>query len=255
MSDVIGAQVRGELRERFDAAKADSPEDISESELLRELLDEGLRARQVPLYNRLGVEDREGEPNPVGAQLEAAREPTESQEDVVRRFLGEAVEARQRDVFDELGAPEDLREAVEVAREEGEPAEDALRRLIRQGIEAQERDLFDAIGAGEDLKGRVMERAEDDEEPDDTVRRLLLEGTRRTSPVQESTRLVGGSAVALVLFALVFGSLPSGLLQTTLLGLTTLNTLTTGIGGVLVIVWVTFMIQLGWRAAKERLGD
>jgi len=247
MSELIAAKVKGDLLERYNEGKPEDSEDKTESEFIRELLDEGLRVRQEPLYVRLGL------PNRHAARLEDFREAGEDEEDAVQRALRDAIESWDDDVLDILGASDELRERVEEAREEGELVEDALRRLIRQGIEAQERDLFDTIGAGEDLKSRIMERSEDDEESDDTVRRLLLEGTRRTSPVQESTRLAGGSAVALVLFALVFGSLPSGLLQTTLLGLTTVNTLTTGVGGVLVLAWIFFMAQLVWRTVKERL--
>ena len=244
---MVSAQLEGPLLEQYEDAEEDE-DGGNKSEFLRSVLRDGLRARNISTYEQAGLSRR------ISGQLEDERPVGDTQEDILREVIEDGLEARRGDVLDTLGASDELRERVEAAREEGEPAEDALRRLIRQGIEAQERDLFDAIGAGEKLKVRVMERAEDDEEPDDTVRRLLLEGTRRTSPVQESTRAAGGSAVILILFALVFGSLPSAILQTSLLGLTTVNTLTTGVGGVLVLAWIFFMAQLVWRVAKERFG-
>lgn len=245
---MVSAQIEGALLEQYE--NAEEVEEVgNQSEFLRGVLRDGLRTRDLSTYEQAGLSRR------ISGQLEDERPVGDSQEDILREVVEDGLEARRGDVLDTLGASDELRERVETVREEGEPSEDALRRLIRQGIEAQERDLFDAIGAGEDLKGRIMERSEDDEEPDDTVRRLLLEGTRRTSPVQESTRRAGGSAVALVLFAVVFSSLPSAVLQTTLLGLTTVNTLTTGVGGVLSLAWIFFMTQLVWRATKERFGS
>lgn len=140
MSGPIAVRLGDELEDRFDSYHESRSGDHKESDTFRYLLNKGLRAEELPLYNRLGVEDREGEPNPVGAQLEAAREPTESQEDVVRRFLGEAVETREADTLDKIGADGELRERVEAAQEEGETLDDAVRRLLRLGVRAASED-------------------------------------------------------------------------------------------------------------------
>lgn len=129
MSELIAARAKGELLERYEDEKESLGEDETESELVRDLLDRGLRDRRVPLVARLDL------PNRVGARIEDERERGESEEEVVRRFLREAVDARDADALDAIGADEELRELVEARREEGESLDDTVRRLIREGGE------------------------------------------------------------------------------------------------------------------------
>lgn len=128
MSKIISAQVSGELEEEFAEAAERRGADESRSAFIRDVIAEGLRAREVPLFARLDL------PNRMGARLEADREEGESQEAVIVRFLREAIEARDRDGLDELGVDDDLREAIEDIREDGEPIEDATRRVLREAV-------------------------------------------------------------------------------------------------------------------------
>jgi len=134
MSELIAARASGELLDRFEEEKESLGEDEPESELIRDILDRGLRERRVPLGVRLDL------PNRVAARIEDEREPGEAEEEVVRRFLREVVEdgvvARRGDALDALDAGDPLRATVEDAREDGEPLDDATRRLIRQGATA-----------------------------------------------------------------------------------------------------------------------
>ncbi|MFW6382423.1 MAG: hypothetical protein ACOCZD_00100 [Haloferacaceae archaeon] len=140
MSELIAAKAKGELLERYKEENSKKSDAKTESELIRELLDAGLRARQEPLYVRLGL------PNRHAARLEDVREAGEDEEDVVRRALRDAVESWDDDVLDTLGASDDLREEVEAAREDGETLDDAVRRLLRVGVEtATERETTDTI--------------------------------------------------------------------------------------------------------------
>lgn len=130
MSELIAAKVKGDLLERYNQESPPDDGEKTESEYVRELLDVGLRAREEPLYVRLGL------PNRHAARLEDLREAGEREEDVVRRVLREAVEGWEDDVLDELEADDDLRERVEAAREEGETLDDAVRRLLRVGAKS-----------------------------------------------------------------------------------------------------------------------
>jgi len=130
MSELIAARASGELLDRFEEEKESLGEDEPESELIRDILDRGLRERRVPLGVRLDL------PNRVAARIEDEREAGEAEEEVVRRFLREAVDARDGDALDAIDAGEELRATVEDAREDGEPLDDATRRLIRQGATA-----------------------------------------------------------------------------------------------------------------------
>ena len=132
MSELIAAKAKGDLLDRYKEGKPKKSDDKTESEYVRELLDEGLRAREEPLYVRLGL------PNRHAARLEDSREPGEGEEDAVRRALRDAVEAWDDDVLDTLGASDELRERVDSAREEGESLDDAVRRLLRTGVESSE---------------------------------------------------------------------------------------------------------------------
>jgi len=105
MSELIAARAKGELLERYEDEKESLGEDETESELVRDLLDRGLRDRRVPLVARLDL------PNRVGARIEDERERGESEEEVVRA------------------------DRVEARREEGESLDDTVRRLIREGGE------------------------------------------------------------------------------------------------------------------------
>jgi len=133
MKRVIGAQLAGEDLERFEKLSDRRGEDKSESQLIRELLLDGIEKREKPLVVRLGVSDY------VGAQIESARGREDTERDVVRRFLERAVEARDEDALDAIGVGEDddLRAAVEEAREDGEPLDDAVRRLVREGLSSK----------------------------------------------------------------------------------------------------------------------
>jgi hypothetical protein len=133
MSELIAARAKGELLDRYEDEKDRLGEDETESELVRDLLDRGLRDRRVPLVARLDL------PNRVGARIEDERERGESEEEVVRRFLREAVDARDADTLDAIGADEELRELVEARREEGEPLDDTVRRLLRDSVEKETR--------------------------------------------------------------------------------------------------------------------
>lgn len=139
MSDMIAARARGDLRERLDEENDRLGDDVTRSELVRELLDEALRARTEPLYVRLGL------PNRHAARLENKREAGEAEEDVVRRVLRETVETWDDDVLDAIGATDELREAVNEAREEGESLDDAVARLIRVGAEETGSGRYDRI--------------------------------------------------------------------------------------------------------------
>jgi len=130
MSELIAARASGELLDRFEEEKESLGEDEPESELIRDILDRGLRERRVPLGVRLDL------PNRVAARIEDEREAGEAEEEVVRRFLREAVDARDGDALDAIDAGEELRATVEDAREDGEALDDATRRLIRQGATA-----------------------------------------------------------------------------------------------------------------------
>lgn len=143
MSKIISAQVSGELEDKFAEAAERRGADESKSAFIRDVIGEGLRAREVPLFARLDL------PNRMAAKLEADREDGESQEAVVVRHLREAIEARERDSLDELGVDDDLREAVEAAREEGEATDDAVRRLLREAAaDAESETIRDRILTG-----------------------------------------------------------------------------------------------------------
>jgi len=136
MSRVVSAQIRGDLLERFEREEPSEDDDMPRSEYVRGLLDDGL----TPLYARLGVENPPDGLDPVGARLEDAREPGEEEAEVVRRFLREAITARNEDALDKIGADDDLRAAVEGVQEDGEALDDAVRRLVREGVEADTSD-------------------------------------------------------------------------------------------------------------------
>lgn len=172
MSELIAAKAKGELLERFRKEEERTPDDMTTSELVRDLLDRGLTDRTTPLFARLGL------PNRVAARLEADREDGEPDEEVIRRFLREAVDARDEDALDkiEVGADDDLRTGVESVRDDGEALDDAVRRLLREGVAASRGDALDAIGADDELRGEVEGVREEGEALDDAVRRLVRDG-------------------------------------------------------------------------------
>lgn len=131
MSKIISAQVSGDLEEKFVEAAERRGADESRSAFIRDVIDEGLDAREKPLFVQLDIPDR------MAAHLEADREDGESQEAVIVRHLREAIEARERDSLDELDVDDDLREAIEAAAEDGEPIDDAARRLLRAAAEEE----------------------------------------------------------------------------------------------------------------------
>jgi|APHM01.1.fsa_nt_gi hypothetical protein len=131
MTTVITVKVKGDLEEKYREALEDLAEDETKSELVRNLLERGFRQRNFPLFARLDL------PNRVGAQMEDDRERGESDETVTRRFLKEAVEAREADALDAIGGDEDLRNMVDRVREDGEELDEATRRLVRSGVESE----------------------------------------------------------------------------------------------------------------------
>lgn len=137
---VLGARVTGDLRERFEAAR---PEEMKDSPFLREVIDDGLDAREKSVYTQVGCE---GELRATVEEIRRA--PEESREDVVVRLLREAVEARETDGIEKL-ADADLHDRVEALAEEGEPIDDAARRLLREAVEAKE-------STNQALSGRIL---------------------------------------------------------------------------------------------------
>ena len=132
MSELLAAKAKGELLERYeDEREKIDDDDVTESDFIRDLLDRGLRDRRVDLFLRLDL------PNRVAAQMENDRDRGESDKAVTRRFLTEAVEAREADTLEKVGIDEDddLRALVEREQNPGEPLDDAIRRLVRAGAE------------------------------------------------------------------------------------------------------------------------
>ena len=132
MSELIAAKAKGELLERYeDEREKIDDDDVTESDFIRDLLDRGLRDRRVQLFLRLDL------PNRVAAQMENDRDRGESDKAVTRRFLIEAVEAREADTLEKIGIDEDddLRALVEREQNPKEPLDDAVRRLVRVGAE------------------------------------------------------------------------------------------------------------------------
>ena len=132
MSELLAAKAKGELLERYeDEREKIDDDDVTESDFIRDLLDRGLRDRRVQLFLRLDL------PNRVAAQMENDRDRGESDKAVTRRFLIEAVEAREADTLEKIGIDEDddLRALVEREQNPKEPLDDAVRRLVRVGAE------------------------------------------------------------------------------------------------------------------------
>ena len=151
MSELIAAKAKGELLERYKDEKEKIDDDgVTESDFIRDLLDRGLRDRRVQLFLRLDL------PNRVAAQMENDRDRGESDKAVIRRFLTEAVEAREADTLEKVGIDEDdaLRALVEREQNPGEPLNDAVRRLIRAGAEQTQDARLRRLGGS--LAGRVV---------------------------------------------------------------------------------------------------
>jgi len=129
MTTVITVKVKGDLEDRYLDAKDKLGEEKTKSDLVRELIQAGFRERDVPLFARLDL------PNRVAAQMEDDRERGESDEVVIRRFITEAVDAREANVLDAIDAGEDLRDIVKEEQKQGETLDDAVRRLRRIGAE------------------------------------------------------------------------------------------------------------------------
>jgi hypothetical protein len=130
MSELIAAKAKGELLERYEEERPPEDAEVTESEYVRSLLDDGLAAREQSFYERIGLSAR------LGAQLEAERRTGESKTDVVREVLKEGLQARDEDALDAIGASGDLREAVEESRKDGESLDGAVERLLLQGVDA-----------------------------------------------------------------------------------------------------------------------
>jgi hypothetical protein len=75
---------------------------------------------------------------------------------VTRRFLIEAVEAREADTLEQIGLDEDddLRALVEREQNPGDPFDDAVRRLIRAGAEQTQDARLRRLGGS--WAGRVV---------------------------------------------------------------------------------------------------
>jgi Arc/MetJ-type ribon-helix-helix transcriptional regulator len=129
MSEMVSAQLSGELEDRFNAAAEDRGESISRSEFIRELIDDGLKKTEETIYNRLGCTDR------LAAELEDEREPGENESEVVIRMLRDAINKRDYDSLDYIGANDDLRASIETLSDEGEPIDETVHRLLREGID------------------------------------------------------------------------------------------------------------------------
>ena len=151
MSELLAAKAKGELLERYeDEREKIDDDDVTESDFIRDLLDRGLRDRRVKLFLRLNL------PNRVAAQMENDRDRGESDKAVIRRFLTEAVEAREADTLEKVGIDEDdaLRSFVEQEQNPGEPLDDAVRRLIRAGAEQTQDARLRRLGGS--WAGRVV---------------------------------------------------------------------------------------------------
>lgn len=135
MSELIAAKAKGELLERYQRELERLDEDTTESELIRELLREGLDAKEAPLFARIDLPDK------YAARVEAEREVGESDEELLRRLLRDLVQSWDDDVLDEVGVSDELREAVEEERADGETLDGAVERLLRRGVEAREGPL------------------------------------------------------------------------------------------------------------------
>jgi hypothetical protein len=151
MSELLAAKAKGELLERYeDEREKIDDDDVTESDFIRDLLDRGLRDRRVKLFLRLDL------PNRVAAQMENDRDRGESDKAVTRRFLIEAVEAREADTLEKIGIDEDdaLRALVEREQNPGEPLDDAVRRLVRVGAEQTQDARLRRLGGS--WAGRVV---------------------------------------------------------------------------------------------------
>ena len=151
MSELLAAKAKGELLERYeDEREKIDDDDVTESDFIRDLLDRGLRDRRVDLFLRLDL------PNRVAAQMENDRDRGESDKAVTRRFLTEAVEAREADTLEKVGIDEDdaLRALVEREQNPGEPLDDAVRRLVRAGAEQTQDARLRRLGGS--WAGRVI---------------------------------------------------------------------------------------------------
>ena len=151
MSELLAAKAKGELLERYeDEREKIDDDDVTESDFIRDLLDRGLRDRRVDLFLRFDL------PNRVAAQMENDRDRGESDKAVTRRFLTEAVEAREADTLEKVGIDEDdaLRALVEREQNPGEPLDDAVRRLVRAGAEQTQDARLRRLGGS--WAGRVI---------------------------------------------------------------------------------------------------
>jgi len=151
MSELIAAKAKGELLEKYKDEKEKIDDDgVTESDFIRDLLDRGLRDRRVQLFLRLDL------PNRVAAQMENDQDRGESDKAVIRRFLTEAVEAREADTLEKVGIDEDddLRALVEREQNPGEPLDDAVRRLVRAGAEQTQDARLRRLGGS--WAGRVI---------------------------------------------------------------------------------------------------
>jgi hypothetical protein len=144
MSGVISFRTDDEVVDTVDRIAEQSDEDVSRALVTKRLVEEAVEARETPLWFQLGMSNHDA------AQLRALQNTGETEEDVARDLLTDALEARDEDALDAIGASDELREAVEEHREEGESLDGAVERLLRVGVDGErpEPDLTERMGIG-----------------------------------------------------------------------------------------------------------
>jgi hypothetical protein len=129
MSRVVGAQVRGDLQEDYEAIIAREGDDVPDSEVLRSIIRDGIDAREYP-YGLIDLS------NETAAHVERDREPGESKSAPLKRAVQDGIESRRGDTLDGIGAGAELRDMVESEQNDGEDLDETLRRLVRGGVES-----------------------------------------------------------------------------------------------------------------------
>ena len=97
MSRVVGAQVRGDLQEDYEAIIAREGDDVPDSEVLRSISRDGIDAREYP-YGLIDLS------NETAAHVERDREPGESKSAPLKRAVKDGIESRRGDTLDGIGA-------------------------------------------------------------------------------------------------------------------------------------------------------
>jgi hypothetical protein len=133
MSRIISAQIRGNLLEDYEEVEEEVEEDeavtVSNSEVLRNIIRDGIDAREYP-YELIDLS------NETAAHVERDREPGESKSAPLKRAVKDGIESRRGDTLDGIGAGAELRDMVESEQNDGEDLDETLRRLVRDGVES-----------------------------------------------------------------------------------------------------------------------